>query len=165
MSQNCPNIYEFQANLIDGEKIQFSSFKGELLLIVNTASKCMFTPQYSWLEELHRKYCDDGLQVLGFPCDQFGGQEPDENPAIQYFCELNFSVSFKLFEKVQVNGPNAHPLFQYLCDKQRGLLGSKSIKWNFTKFLISRSGEPLARFAPNSSLDRIEPEIRRQLKL
>lgn len=162
--QNLSPIYEFQTKLIDGKEISLSQYQGKVLLIVNTASKCMFTTQYSALEELYQSYSQQGFEVLGFPCNQFREQEPEDNPAIQYFCEMNFSVSFPLFEKIEVNGPGAHPLYRYLSEEQPGIFGSTSIKWNFTKFLINRDGIPLARFAPQTPILKIEPIIKNLLR-
>jgi glutathione peroxidase len=129
------------------------------LLIVNTASKCGFTPQYNGLQELQEKFKDSGFSVLAFPCNQFGGQEPGSSEEIQEFCTLNYGINFPIFEKVDVKGEDAHPLFKYLTSEKKGLLGSESIKWNFTKFLINKEGKPIARFAPNTTPEKISKEI------
>lgn len=151
--------YATPVTLNDGTETTLESFRGKVLLVVNTASKCGFTPQYEGLEELWKKHEDAGLVVLGFPCNQFGGQEPGSAEEIQSFCSLNFGVSFPLFEKVDVNGRDAHPLFAALKTAAPGLLGSKAIKWNFTKFLIDRDGTVVKRFAPNDAPADIESEI------
>ncbi len=142
------SIYDFTAKSLDGRDVSLSQFKGEALLIVNTASKCGFTPQYAGLEQLYRTYKDRGFSVIGFPCNQFGSQEPGGSAEIGQFCMKNYGVSFPMFEKIEVNGPGAHPLYNYLKDEKPGLLGSKNIKWNFTKFLVNREGEVVDRFAP-----------------
>ena len=152
------SIYEFEVETINGEKQSLDNYQDKVLLIVNTASKCGFTPQYKGLEALYEKYKDEGFEVLGFPCNQFGAQEPGDNAEISEFCELNFGVTFPLFSKVDVNGDEAHPLFQYLKSAVPGLLGSRTIKWNFTKFLVGRDGKPVERFSPQTkpeALDRI----------
>lgn len=141
-------IYDFEAQTISGEKVKLDSFKGQTLLIVNTASKCGLTPQYEGLEELYEQYKDQGLVVLGFPCNQFGRQEPGSESEIEEFCQLNYGVSFPMFAKIDVNGPGADPIFKYLKKSSKGILGSEKIKWNFTKFLVNREGEVVARFAP-----------------
>jgi glutathione peroxidase len=145
---NPASVYDFQARQIDGQEISLSAFKGQALLIVNTASKCGFTPQLAGLEELHQRYAAQGLVVLGFPCNQFGSQDPGSDGEIASFCELNYHLTFKMMSKVDVNGPAAHPLYQWLASEAPGLLGSKSLKWNFTKFLVSRQGQVLKRYAP-----------------
>jgi glutathione peroxidase len=142
------NVFDFEATHLDGGPAPLSDWRGQALLIVNTASKCGFTPQYAGLEALHRRYRDRGFSVIGFPCNQFAGQEPGGAVEIAQFCELNYGVSFPLMAKVDVNGPKAHPLFVYLTRARPGLLGSQSIKWNFTKFLVGRDGVPTARYAP-----------------
>lgn len=156
-------IHNFELNALSGEPINFSKYHGKILLIVNVASKCGFTPQYKDLEELNKKYRDQGVEVLGFPCNQFGKQEPGNNQEIQEFCELNYGVSFQMFEKIDVNGANASPLYDYLKNSAPGLLGSKSIKWNFTKFLVDRSGAVIKRFGSNDSVAKIEKEIKKIL--
>lgn len=157
-------IYDFTAKGNKGEDIDFSQFKGKVLLIVNTASKCGFTPQYKGLEELHKKYKDLGLVIIGFPCDQFGHQEPGNDKEIASFCELNFGVSFQLMAKADVNGENASPIFKFLKNKTKGLFG-KRIKWNFTKFLISKDGTVIKRFSPLKSPVSIEQNIKEMLHL
>ena len=142
------SIYDFEAQGLDGGPAPLSNYRGQVLLIVNTASKCGFTPQYEGLEALYRTYKDRGFAVLGFPCNQFGAQEPGDAAEIANFCSLTYEVDFPMFAKIEVNGPKAHPLYEYLKSQKRGLLGSKAIKWNFTKFLIDRSGEVVGRFAP-----------------
>lgn len=142
------SIYDCQAGLLNGEAVSLAQFKGKVLLVVNTASKCGFTPQYKGLEALHQQYKDRGLQVLGFPCNQFGKQEPGSADDIGQFCELNFGVTFPLFAKVEVNGADAHPLFNLLKTQAPGIFGTQSVKWNFTKFLVDRNGRVVKRFAP-----------------
>jgi glutathione peroxidase len=152
-------IHEFTAEDIDGKSRALSEFRGKVLLVVNTASKCGFTPQYAGLEALWRKLKDKGLVILGFPCDQFGHQEPGDEQEIRNFCALNYEVSFPMFAKVEVNGNGAHPLYQYLRKEARGVLGSESIKWNFTKFLVDREGKVVARYAPTDKPESIEKDI------
>lgn len=144
------DIYGFSATLLSGAPIHLSAFRGQVLLIANTASQCGFTPQYTGLQALYDAYRDRGFAVLGFPCNQFGGQEPGDSAQIGAFCQKNYGVSFPVFEKVDVNGPAAHPLFQFLTHARPGLFGTRRIKWNFTKFLIDRSGHVVARFAPRA---------------
>ena len=158
------NVYDFKAKTIRGEEISLADYAGKVLLIVNTASKCGFTPQYKDLQELHMKYKDQGLVIAGFPCNQFGHQEPGDESAISEFCELNFGVSFPLFKKIDVNGSDAHPLFVQLKKQAPGLLGSKNIKWNFTKFLIGRDGLQVKRFAPTTKPQDLTQEIEALLK-
>ena len=141
-------IYDFEAETINGEKVKLGSYKHQAMLIVNTASKCGLTPQYEGLKELYEEYKDQGLVVLGFPCNQFGRQEPGSESDIEEFCQLNYGVSFPMFAKIDVNGRNADPIFKYLKKSSKGILGSEKIKWNFTKFLVNRDGEVVARFAP-----------------
>jgi glutathione peroxidase len=135
------SVYDFKAKTIDGKDQSLGEYKGKVMLVVNTASKCGFTPQYKGLEELYRQYKDKGLVVLGFPCDQFGHQEPGDENEIKNFCSLTYDVSFPLFSKIEVNGPNAHPLYKHLKGEKPGVLGSEAIKWNFTKFLVDKSGK------------------------
>ncbi|MDQ0588676.1 glutathione peroxidase [Variovorax paradoxus] len=142
------SIYDFEANRIDGQNVKLSAFRGKVLLIVNTASQCGFTPQFAGLEELHEKYGGQGLVVLGFPSNQFGSQDPGTNEEIGAFCTTNYGVSFPMMEKIDVNGSNAAPLYQWLTKEKPGLLGSTAIKWNFTKFLVGRDGRVLKRYAP-----------------
>jgi glutathione peroxidase len=152
-------IYGFKVQTITGEKIALDSYKNQVMLIVNTASKCGLTPQYEGLEELYANYKDQGLVVLGFPCNQFGGQEPGSESDIESFCQLNYGVSFPMFAKIDVNGDDADPLFKYLKKSQKGLLGSEKIKWNFTKFLVNREGDVIARFAPTVKPKDLEKDI------
>lgn len=152
-------IYEFSTKTLQGKPIQFSDFEGKVILVVNTASKCGFTPQYEGLQELHEQYADKGLVVVGFPCNQFGAQEPGSADDIAGFCDLNYGVSFPMSEKIDVNGANAHPLFQYLTSEAKGLLGTEMIKWNFTKFLISKDGKPVKRYAPTTKPADIAKDI------
>jgi glutathione peroxidase len=156
-------IYGFSAKSLAGKPVSLSDYAGKVVLIVNTASKCGFTPQYKGLESLYQKYKDKGLVILGFPCNQFGNQEPGDSSKISEFCEINYGVTFPLFEKVDVNGNDAHPLFTFLKAEKPGLLGSKNIKWNFTKFLVDRHGQVVKRFAPLSTPDQIDTEISKLL--
>ena len=153
------NVYDFSAKALDGKDINLSSYKGDVILIVNTASQCGFTPQYKGLEELHKKYKDRGLKVLGFPCNQFGNQEPGDSSQIASFCKKNYGVDFQMFEKIDVNGNSAHPLYKYLTASAPGALGTEAIKWNFTKFLIDRQGKVVKRYAPNVEPSHIESDI------
>ena len=155
-------IYEFRAKSINGEEISLNDFKGKVILIVNTASNCGFTPQFKELEDLYRKFKDSGLEILGFPCNQFGKQDPGSSKEIKEFCEINYGVTFKMFEKIDVNGNNAHPLFTFLKDEKHGLIG-KDIKWNFTKFLVNEEGEVIARFAPSKSPKKLTSKIEKLL--
>ena len=141
-------VYDFEARQIDGEDISLSAFKGKVMLIVNTASQCGFTPQFGGLEELHKSYGGKGLAVLGFPCNQFGAQDPGQDSEISTFCQVNYGVSFPMMSKIDVNGPAAHPLYKWLSAEAPGLLGSKAIKWNFTKFLVGKDGQVIKRYAP-----------------
>ncbi|HNR92175.1 MAG TPA: glutathione peroxidase [Dokdonella sp.] len=152
-------VYDFSARDIDGNERPLADFRGEALLIVNVASKCGFTPQYKGLEELHRKYHAQGFSVLGFPCDQFGHQEPGDEDEIRNFCSLTYDVSFPMFAKIDVNGSGAHPLYQWLRKEKPGLLGSTAIKWNFTKFLVDRDGVPLKRYAPTDTPESIGKDL------
>ncbi|ANY23631.1 MULTISPECIES: glutathione peroxidase [Gordonia] len=156
------SAYDFTATGIDGTPVELSDFQGSPLLIVNTASQCGFTPQYRGLEALHRDYADKGLRVLGFPCDQFGHQEPGDEEEIKNFCSLTYDVTFPMFAKVDVNGPEAHPLFAWLRDQKSGVLGGR-IKWNFTKFLIGRDGSVVARYAPTTKPEKLAGSIEEQL--
>ena len=140
--------YDFTARQIDGTEIALSNLKGQVLLIVNTASACGFTPQFGGLEALHQRYSGQGLAVLGFPCNQFGSQDPGTDSEIAGFCQMNYGVSFPMMSKINVNGDSADPLFKWLCAEAPGLLGSKAIKWNFTKFLVGRNGQVVHRYAP-----------------
>ena len=152
------SIYQFEAELLDGKNKAFADYEGKVLLIVNTASKCGFTPQFSGLEKLYEKYKDQGFEVLGFPCNQFGGQDPGSNEQIGAYCQKNYGVNFPMFAKVDVKGPEAHILFRYLTNNSKGILGN-GIKWNFTKFLIGRDGKVLNRFAPTTKPEDLESEI------
>ncbi len=144
-------VYEFSATRIGGETVKLDQFKGKPLLIVNTASACGFTPQFAGLEELHKRYGGKGLVVLGFPCNQFGAQDKGSNDEIAEFCQLNYGVSFPMMEKIDVNGSGAHPLYRWLSAEAPGLLGSKAIKWNFTKFLVGKDGAVIKRYAPTDT--------------
>ena len=146
-----PSVYDFEASRIDGKTVKLDSFQGKPMLIVNTASACGFTPQFAGLEKLHQTYGGRGLVVLGFPCNQFGAQDPGPNDAIAEFCQLNYGVSFPMMAKIDVNGSKAAPLYQWLAAEAPGLLGSKAIKWNFTKFLVGRDGQVLKRYAPTDT--------------
>lgn len=160
MSQS---IHEFSVNTITGEQVSLSQYEGQVVLVVNTASQCGFTKQYAGLESLYKAHKDQGLAVLGFPCNQFGEQEKGDSDEISQFCELNFGVTFPLFEKIEVNGDNAAPLYNYLKDNARGILGSKRIKWNFTKFLVGKNGEVLKRYAPTTKPEAIAADIEKLL--
>ena len=153
------SLYDFSVQDIDAQPLSLRDYAGRVLLIVNTASKCGFTPQYKGLEALHRKYEGKGLTVMGFPCDQFGHQEPGDEAEIKNFCSLNYDVRFPLFAKVEVNGKGAHPLFQHLKKEAKGLLGSEASKWNFTKFLIDRDGRVVRRYAPTDTPESIERDV------
>lgn len=157
------SVYEFSANNNRGESVSLKDYEGKVLLIVNTASKCGFTPQYKGLEEVYKEYKDQGLEILAFPCNQFGSQEPGDADQISEFCELNFGVSFPLMEKIDVNGSDAHPLYNYLKAEAPGILGSKAIKWNFTKFLVNKDGEVLKRYGSNDKPEAIANDIAAQL--
>lgn len=152
-------IYDFEALQINGKPIALKQFKGKAMLIVNTASACGFTPQFAGLEELHTTYADQGLVVLGFPCNQFGAQDSGSNEEIADFCQVNYGVSFPMMAKVDVNGSNAHPLYQWMAQEAPGLLGLKSIKWNFTKFLIGKDGSVLKRYAPTDTPESLRKDI------
>ncbi len=156
-------ITEIPVKAADGSETDLSAYAGQVLLIVNTASKCGFTPQYAGLEQLHRSFQDSGFAVLGFPCNQFGAQEPGDAAEIASFCSLTYDVTFPVFAKVDVNGPEAAPLFRALKAAAPGLLGSQGIKWNFTKFLVDRSGAVVERYAPTTTPDAIAPEIEKLL--
>lgn len=152
-------IWDFSAKSIDGKDVSLATYRGKVLLIVNVASKCGFTPQYKGLEALYRRLKDQDFEVLGFPCDQFGHQEPGTEAEIMEFCGTRYDVTFPMFAKVEVNGEGAHPLFQFLKSAKRGVLGSESIKWNFTKFLVDRSGQVVERFGSRDTPEAIEPDI------
>lgn len=155
------NIYQFKVNDIKGQTVSLEQYAGQALLIVNTASKCGFTPQYEGLERLQQEYHDKGFNVLAFPCNQFGGQEPGNSEEIASFCDLTYKNTFPLFEKIDVNGNNAHPLYQYLTEQKPGILGSKKIKWNFTKFLVNQKGEVIKRYAPQDKPEKIANDIKK----
>ncbi len=156
-------IADFKAELPNGTEIDLAEKKGKVLLVVNTASKCGFTPQYDGLEKVYQKYADQGFEVIGFPCNQFGGQEPGTAEEIEQFCKVNFGVTFPLMKKVEVNGPGASPLFDWMKQEAPGLMGSKAIKWNFTKFLIDREGNVVKRFAPADRPEAIAKHIEKLL--
>jgi glutathione peroxidase len=156
------NVYNFSALAVDGHEVPLAQYKGKVLVIVNTASKCGFTPQYTGLEALYREYKHRGVVVLGFPCNQFGAQEPGTEAEIAQFCELNYGVSFPIFAKIDVNGANAHPLYKFLKSEKSGLLGViglDAIKWNFTKFLVDPTGKVVGRYAPSTTPAELAPEI------
>ena len=153
------NIYEFSCEDSSGQTIDLSDFKGKTLLIVNTASQCGFTPQYEGLEKLQNNYSSEVFSVLAFPCNQFGGQEPGTNEQITEFCSLNYGNTFPIFSKIDVNGENAHPLFNFLTSEKKGLLGTQKIKWNFTKFLINKHGEPVNRYGSSTTPEQIQSDI------
>ena len=152
-------IYDFEVTGIDGARRSLEEYRGQVLLIVNVASKCGFTPQYAGLEELHRRHRAEGFAVLGFPCDQFGHQEPGSEEEIRNFCSLSYQVSFPMFAKIQVNGEQAHPLYKFLKSAQKGILGSEGVKWNFTKFLVNRAGLVVRRYAPAVTPESIEKDL------
>jgi glutathione peroxidase len=156
------SFYDYKANTLSGKTIDMAQYKCQVVLVVNTASKCGFTPQYAGLQTLHERYHDQGLAILGFPCNQFGKQEPGDADTIKNECLINYGVSFQMFEKIEVNGKNAHPLYAFLKDELKGALG-KSIRWNFTKFLIAADGTPVKRFSPNTTPEKIEKFIVEQL--
>ena len=156
-------LYNLSAHSIQGEEVSLAAYEGKVVLIVNVASRCGFTPQYAGLEELYQRFKDRGFVVLGFPCNQFGGQEPGSEEEIQSFCSLTWQVTFPLFAKVEVNGPGAHPLFVWLKAQAPGLLGTEAIKWNFTKFLVDRHGHVVERFGPQTTPAALAGEIERAL--
>ena len=152
-------IYSFKTKTLDGAELDFSQFKGKVLLVANTASHCGFTPQYAGLEKLYRDFGNRGLVVVGFPCNQFGAQEPGDSEQIAEFCQKNYGVSFPMSEKVEVNGQSAHPLFAYLSKALPGFFGTRAIKWNFTKFLLDREGKPIRRYGSKSTPEKIAKDI------
>lgn len=156
-------VYTFKAVNMQGKEVALSDYQGKVLLIVNTASKCGFTPQFKGLESLYQQYKDKGLEILGFPCNQFGHQDPGSNDEISQFCELNYGVTFPMFQKVDVNGDSAHPLFKYLKTQAPGLLGTQAIKWNFTKFLVDKNGKVVDRYAPTDTPEKIAKDVARLL--
>ena len=153
------DVYSYSAESMDGKTVALDKFRGKVMLIVNTASACGFTPQFAGLEQLHERFAKDGLVVLGFPCNQFGGQDAGSNEEIASFCQLNYGVSFPMMRKVDVNGAQAHPLYQWLVQEAPGLLGLKAIKWNFTKFLVGRDGQVIRRYAPTDTPASLEKDI------
>lgn len=159
----CVELYDLDLVLSDGREISLENYRGKVLLIVNTAGRCGLTPQYEELEVLYQRYQSQGLEILAFPCNQFAGQEPGSNEEIAEFCYSQFNISFSLFQKINVNGEETHPLFQYLKEKAPGVLGSKSIKWNFTKFLISSDAQTVLRYSPKTSPSSLEGEIKKFL--
>ncbi|MGG2092409.1 glutathione peroxidase [Bacillus sp. S13(2024)] len=156
-------IYDFSTKTITGEEKSLREYEGKVVLIVNVASKCGFTPQYKGLQALYEKYKEQGFEILGFPCNQFGGQEPGTAEEITSFCELNYGVTFPMFAKIDVKGDNMHPLFHYLTEQEPGLLGMKAVKWNFTKFLVGRDGKVMKRFAPKTKPEQLEKEIEKEV--
>jgi glutathione peroxidase len=157
------SIYDFSAKTLQGKDVPLAEYRGKAMLIVNTASKCGFTPQYEGLEKLYKAHQADGLVILGFPCNQFGAQEPGSAEEIGAFCEVNYGVSFPMFAKIDVNGASAHPLYEFLKREKPGVLGTKNIKWNFTKFLVDRAGEVVGRFAPTTKPEDIDAAIAKVL--
>jgi glutathione peroxidase len=157
------DLYDFSAKTLDGRPIALNAYRGKVVLVVNTASECGFTPQYEGLEAISRKYRAKGLEVLGFPCNQFGGQEPGDAVQIGAFCEKNYGVTFQMFDKIKVNGADAHPLYQWLSHAAPGILGTDAIKWNFTKFLLGRDGKVFKRYATATKPEAIEGDIERLL--
>ncbi len=156
-------IYEFSAATLQGTEMRLAEFSGQVVLVVNTASKCGFTPQYDGLEALYRKYKAQGFTVIGFPCNQFGAQEPGDATEIAKFCSTTYDVTFLMFAKIEVNGPGTHPLFAFLKGEAPGMLGTEAIKWNFTKFLLDRNGAVVSRFAPNTTPKELEADIEKLL--
>ena len=154
-----PSIYDFEPLAIDGQPVALSTYRDQVMLIVNTASACGFTPQFAGLEQLHQQFGTQGLAVLGFPCNQFGSQDPGSNEEIGAFCQRNYGVSFQMMEKIKVNGDDAHPLYQWLTAEAPGILGSKGIKWNFTKFLVGKDGRVIKRYAPQDAPKKIAQDI------
>ena len=154
-------LYNISVKDIDMNSVDLSAYEGKALLIVNVASKCGFTPQYKDLQNLYEKYQDQGLEVLGFPCNQFGAQEPGTNEEVKSFCDLNYNVSFRMFDKIDVNGSNASPLFKYLKHESPGILGTEAVKWNFTKFLVNKDGQVVKRFASKDGERVIEEELKK----
>jgi glutathione peroxidase len=153
-------VFDFRAKAIDGKDVSLSDYRGKVLLIVNVASRCGFTPQYAGLEQLYAKHAEQGFAVLGFPCNQFGKQEPGSKNEIKAFCETSFGVTFPLFSKIDVNGPNAHPLYQFLKKSKPGFAGLQRIMWNFTKFLVDREGHAVRRYAPSVKPEAIENDLK-----
>jgi len=158
------HFYDFSAKDITGKEISMSTYKGKVVLVVNVASECGYTPQYEGLEKLYQRYHKEGLEILGFPCNQFGGQEPASEKEIANFCKVNFGVTFPLFSKINVNGDNTHPLYVFLKEKASGILGTQSIKWNFTKFLIDKKGTVIERYGSSTKPKKIAADIEKLLK-
>ncbi len=158
------SLYDYEVTTIDGRRQRLEAYRGQVLLIVNVASRCGFTPQYAGLEALYRKDRAQGFTVLGFPCDQFGRQEPGNETEIKEFCQRTYDVTFPLFAKIDVNGPAAHPLYKHLKSARRGFLGTRTVKWNFTKFLVDRDGNVVGRYAPAVAAERIERDVQRLLQ-
>ena len=154
------SIYDIEVTTIDGQRKKMDEYRGKTLLVVNVASKCGFTPQYAGLQRLYEKYKDEGFTVLGFPCDQFRHQEPGNEEEIKNFCSTNYNVTFPMFSKINVNGADTHPLYAFLKSEKKGLLGSESIKWNFTKFLVDANGDVVKRYAPNETPEKISEELK-----
>ena len=163
MNHTAQSVYDFEATSITGQSVPLADYRGKVLLIVNTASACGFTPQYKGLQTLHAQYADQGLVVLGIPCNQFGAQEKGSDDEIANFCELNFGVTFPLMHKIDVNGDRAHPLYRWLTAEAPGVLGTKSIKWNFTKFLVGRDGQVIRRYAPQDKPEKLAADIQAAL--
>lgn len=163
MSDTAQRVYDFSVQTLAGDTVSLDKYRGKVLLIVNTASECGFTPQYAGLQSLYEALGPRGLEVLAFPCNQFGHQEPGDATAIRQFCDLRFNITFPLFAKVDVKGPEAAPLYQYLTSEKRGVLGTKAVKWNFTKFLVDGQGNVVARYAPTAKPDAIRSDIERLL--
>jgi glutathione peroxidase len=154
------SVYDIEVKTIDGKIENLSKYKNKVILIVNTASNCGFTPQYTELEEIYSKFKNEGLVILGFPCNQFGNQEPGDEKAIKQFCDMNYHISFPMFSKIEVNGENTHPLYSFLKTELPGILGTEKIKWNFTKFLLDKSGVPFKRYAPQEKPGSLEKDIK-----
>ena len=158
------SLHDFEVTTMSGELTTLKNYQGKVLLVVNTASKCGLTPQFAGLEQLYQRYREQGFEILGFPCNQFAGQDPGSNADIQEFCQLNYGVSFPMHQKIEVNGPGTHPLYQHLKAAAPGILGSQKIKWNFTKFLVGRDGKVIKRFAPATSPAKIAAAIEAALQ-
>lgn len=157
-------VHDFKAKAIDGSEVPLSTYKDKVLLIVNVASRCGFTPQYAGLQKLYEEHRSSGFEILAFPCNQFGQQEPGQESEIQSFCDMTYGVKFPLFSKVDVNGAKAHPLFEFLKNEKPGFLGMKMIKWNFTKFLIDRNGHPIKRYSPQTTPSQLEKDVETALR-
>lgn len=157
-------VYEYDVKMITGEEISLETYRGQVLLIVNTASKCGFTPQYTELQKLYERYKEKGFVILGFPCNQFMAQEPGDDLEISGFCRLNYGVTFPMFSKIKVKGNDIHPLYDYLSNEAPGVLGSKAVKWNFTKFLVDKEGKPVKRYSPQTKPNEMEEDIVRLLE-